>query len=101
MAYLCIKKLMLAGKTYTPGDIIPESVFLGGRVDKLTAYGYIRKANPTVEEKPPEKVAEAPKAETVKSETEKAEKAESKPAKKVASQSPTAKKKDAASTHTT
>ena len=84
MAYLCIKKVSLAGKKYAPGETIPESAFLGGRADKLVAYGYIKPTG-TETAKPAEKAAE---------------KTESKPAQKKATQSTASKEKNEAGDHT-
>lgn len=58
MKYLCIKKLQVGGKAYSPGDIIPGSVFVGGRADKLESYGYIKK----VAEETPEEIPEEPES---------------------------------------
>ena len=54
MSYVCVKKLSLGGKTYYPGDTIPEGVILSGRVDKLKAYGYIaeQETAPTAPKEP-------------------------------------------------
>ena len=68
MDYICTKKMSVGGKTYAPGEKIPGAVFLGGRVNKLVAYGYISE----VEGKKP---AQDPVGEPVEAadETEKAE----------------------------
>ena len=84
MSYVCVKKLSLGGKTYYPGDTIPDGVILSGRVDKLKAYGYIaeQETAPTAPKEPDERKdapVEAPSPETRKekrSTTGKAGKAE-------------------------
>lgn len=41
MEYVCTKSLSLAGRTYHPGDMIPDGVVLGSRAGKLKSNGYI------------------------------------------------------------
>ena len=41
MQYLCVKQLPIGGKTYYPGDTIPDGVIFPDRVKKLSRNGYI------------------------------------------------------------
>lgn len=43
MQYLCERQLTAGGKTYNPGDIIPDGVILLERSSKLIKNGYISK----------------------------------------------------------
>ena len=50
MQYLCIKQLTAGGRTYNPGNIIPDGVILRERSSKLIKNGYISKVNEETDE---------------------------------------------------
>ena len=50
MQYLCIKQLTAGGRTYNPGNIIPDGVILPERSSKLIKNGYISKVNEETDE---------------------------------------------------
>lgn len=45
MQYLCVKQLTAGGKTYNPGNVIPDNVILPERSSRLIKNGYISLIN--------------------------------------------------------
>lgn len=52
MQYLCEKQLTAGGKTFYPGNIIPDGVILPERGSKLKRNGYITELDGTAAQKP-------------------------------------------------
>ena len=50
MQWLCKKMLAIGGKSFCPGDIIPEGVIFPERSGKLLRSGHISKINPEAEQ---------------------------------------------------
>lgn len=48
MQYLCLKQIAAGGKTYCPGDVIPDGVVLPERSGKLIGSGYISKLDGSI-----------------------------------------------------